>query len=120
MRITTEFHYDSAHKLPKVPAGHKCGNLHGHTYRLLVTVDGPIDDTGWVIDFADIKAILNPLIKQLDHHYLNDIPGLENPTVEVQLEWLWERITLHDLVELTLFEGLSNSATMTLDHLTGR
>lgn len=111
MRIQTEFHFDSAHRLPHVPPGHKCGRLHGHTYRLLVTLDGPVRDDGFVIDFADVKAIVNPLIKRLDHHYLNDIPGLENPTVEVQLEWLWDRIPLTELVELTLFEGLHNSAT---------
>lgn len=111
MRITTEFHFDAAHRLPKVPEGHKCGRLHGHTYRLLVTVDGPVRDDGFVIDFADVKTAVDPLIKQLDHHYLNDIPGLDNPTVEVQLEWLWQRINLPDLAQLKLFEGLTNSAT---------
>ena len=111
MRITTEFHYDSAHRLPLLPDTHKCARLHGHTYRLLVTLDGPVGMDGFVVDFADVKAIVDPLIKQLDHHYLNDIPGLENPTVEVQLGWLWERIPLAELVELTLFEGLHNSAT---------
>lgn len=113
MRITTEFHFDAAHRLPKVPEGHKCGRLHGHTYRLLVTVDGPVRDDGFVIDFADVKSVINPLIKQLDHHFLNKIQGLENPTVEVQLEWLWQRINLPNLAELTLFEGLHNSATYT-------
>jgi 6-pyruvoyltetrahydropterin/6-carboxytetrahydropterin synthase len=110
MRITTEFHYDSAHRLPLLPDTHKCSRLHGHTYRLLVTLDGPVGMDGFVIDFADVKAIVEPLIKKLDHHYLNDIPGLDNPTVEVQLGWLWDRIPLTELVELTLFEGLHNSA----------
>ncbi len=111
MRITTEFHYDAAHKLPLLPSTHKCSRLHGHTYRLLVTVDGPVRDDGFVIDFADLKTIIDPLITTLDHYYLNDIPGLENPTVEVQLKWLWERINLPGLTELTLYEGLTNSAT---------
>jgi 6-pyruvoyltetrahydropterin/6-carboxytetrahydropterin synthase len=111
MRITTEFHYDAAHRLPLLPDTHKCSRLHGHTYRLLITVEGPVGVDGFVIDFADVKAIADPLITQLDHHYLNDIPGLDNPTVEVQLEWLWERIPLPGLTELTLFEGLTNSAT---------
>jgi 6-pyruvoyltetrahydropterin/6-carboxytetrahydropterin synthase len=111
MKITAEFHYDSAHSLPMVPEGHKCGRLHGHTYRLLVTIEGEVGMDGFVIDFADVKTAVAPLIKQLDHRHLNDIPGLDNPTVEVQLEWLWERINLTGLTELTLFEGLTNSAT---------
>lgn len=111
MKVQTEFHYDSAHRLPLLPDTHKCSRLHGHTYRLLVTVAGTVDDQGFVIDFADVKAAVEPLIKQLDHRYLNDIPGLDNPTVEVQLEWLWQRINLPGLAELTMFEGLSNCAT---------
>ena len=110
MRITAEFHYDAAHRLPLLPDTHKCSRLHGHTYRLLVTIDGPVQANGFVLDFADVKAEVNPLIKQLDHYYLNDI--IDNPTVEVQLEWLWQRINL-PLAELTLFEGLTNSATYT-------
>ena len=114
MKITAEFHYDAAHRLPLLPDTHKCSRLHGHTYRLLVTIDGPVLEDGFVIDFADVKTIIDPLIRSLDHYYLNDIPGLENPTVEVQLEWLRERIQLAGLVELTLFEGLSNSATLSV------
>lgn len=109
MRITTEFHYDAAHRLPQLPDTHKCSRLHGHTYRLLVTCEGPVSSNGFVIDFADVKAAINPLIQQLDHQYLNDI--IDNPTVEIQLQWLWERIELPNLYELTLFEGLNNSAT---------
>ncbi len=110
MRVSCEFHYDSAHYLTEVPDGHKCARLHGHTYRLIVAVDGPVRADGFVVDFADVKAAVVPLISQLDHYLLNDIPGLENPTVEIQLQWLWERIGL-PLAELTLFEGLTNSAT---------
>ena len=113
MKITTEFHYDAAHRLPNLPDTHKCSRLHGHTYRLIVTVAGEVGMDGFVIDFADVKTAIEPLIKQLDHYYLNDVDGLDNPTVEVQLEWLWDRIRLPGLSELTLFEGLSNSATYT-------
>jgi 6-pyruvoyltetrahydropterin/6-carboxytetrahydropterin synthase len=111
MRITTEFHYDSAHYLTRVPDGHKCSFMHGHTYRLTVTLTGPVREDGFVIDFADVKAAVAPLVTQLDHRLLNDIPGLDNPTVEVQLKWLWDRIALPGLTELTLFEGLHNSAS---------
>lgn len=111
MKISCEFHYDAAHRLSLLPETHKCSRLHGHTYRLIVAIEGPVGVNGFVTDFADVKAAVNPLIKTLDHYYLNEISGLENPTVEVQLEWLWERINLPGLVELTLFEGLTNSAT---------
>lgn len=111
MKLSCEFHYDSAHFLPHVPEGHKCGRLHGHTYVLTVTLDGPVRDDGFICDFADIKEVVDPLIKQLDHRLINDIDGLDNPTVEIQLQWLWDRIGLPGLSELTLQEGLSNSAT---------
>lgn len=111
MKVTTQFHYDSAHRLPHLPIDHKCHRLHGHTYRLLVTVERPVDEVGFVIDFADVKAVVDPVIKRLDHHYLNEVDGLENPTVEVQLIWLWQQINLPGLAELTLFEGLSNHGT---------
>lgn len=112
MRITCEFHYDSAHMLPYVPPGHKCGRLHGHTYLLTVTVSGEVNNIGWVVDFADIKEAINPIINQLDHHYLNNIDGLQNPTVEIQLPWIWDRIApkLPGLTRLTLQEGIANRA----------
>lgn len=111
MILSCEFNYDAAHQLPHVPQGHKCARLHGHTYHLTVTVEGPVGEDGFVIDFADVKHAVKPVLDQLDHYYLNEIPGLENPTVEVQLLWLWERIRLPGLAELTLREGLTNSAT---------
>lgn len=111
MKIRREFHYDSAHKLPNVAQGHKCSRLHGHTYRLIVELDGPVDPhTGWVMDFADIDAEVDLYLADLDHHYLNDV--IANPTVENQLIWLWDNLApALPLSELTLFEGLNNSAT---------
>jgi 6-pyruvoyltetrahydropterin/6-carboxytetrahydropterin synthase len=111
MQISCEFHYDAAHQLPNVPSGHKCGRLHGHTYQLTVVVEGdPLPDTGWIADFADVKDAVAPIIDILDHHYLNNISGLENPTAEVQLLWLWSLIDFPGLVELRLREGVSNTA----------
>jgi 6-pyruvoyltetrahydropterin/6-carboxytetrahydropterin synthase len=112
MKILRPYHYDSAHRLPNVPDGHKCGRLHGHTYSLTVIVEGPVDDdSGWVMDFVDVDPPVEALIKLLDHHYLNDVEGLENPTVERQIEWLWEQlITDLPLVQLRLREGLNNEA----------
>lgn len=114
IELECEFRYEAAHSLPKVPPGHQCGRMHGHSYHLTVTVAGPIADDGFVTDFADIKSIVNLLVKQLDHYTLNDIEGLENPTVENQLVWFWDRlinVLPARLVELRLRETANNSAT---------
>lgn len=111
MKVSWKCHYDSAHYLTGVPEGHKCSRLHGHTYELTATVDGPVGEDGFVIDFADIKTAVAPLIDQLDHRLLNDI--IDNPTVERQLVWLWERIDLPGLCELRLQEGVKNAAVYT-------
>lgn len=114
VQLECEFRYEAAHRLPLVPPGHQCGRMHGHSYHLTVTVAGAVADEGFVADFADIKDTVAPIIKQLDHHCLNDIPGLENPTVELQLVWMWQRLvnTLPaQLVELRLRETANNSAT---------
>ncbi|MBK6488888.1 MAG: 6-carboxytetrahydropterin synthase QueD [Gemmatimonadetes bacterium] len=90
MLVFKEFSFEAAHRLPHVPPGHKCARLHGHSFHVRVSVRGTVGATsGWVIDFADIKAAFAPLHDQLDHHYLNDIEGLENPTSEVVARWIW-------------------------------
>ncbi len=93
MQIFKQFTFDSAHFLPNVPEGHKCKEIHGHTYHLTVYLDGDLDEKlGWVIDFTDVKNVINPIIKSIDHKFLNTIPGLENPTSEVMAIWLWNKI----------------------------
>lgn len=93
MEIFKEFTFDSAHYLPYVPDDHKCKRMHGHTYRVKLVISGRLHPRlGWVIDFADIKAVWKPLEKQLDHHVLNDIPGLENPTAENLAIWIWRKV----------------------------
>ena len=92
-RLNRSFSFEAAHRLPKVPPGHKCGRLHGHSYLVELVVEGEIDpDTGWVVDFADIKSSFKPILEQLDHRYLNDIEGLENPTAEALAQWIWDRV----------------------------
>jgi 6-pyruvoyltetrahydropterin/6-carboxytetrahydropterin synthase len=92
MKITQAFTFEAAHHLPKVPVAHRCHNMHGHSYRIEVTVAGKVDAaTGFVIDFFDIEAAFAPLLKQLDHHCLNDIAGLENPTAENIAVWIWHK-----------------------------
>ncbi|WP_330334689.1 6-carboxytetrahydropterin synthase QueD [Streptomyces sp. NBC_00536] len=94
MEIFREFTFEAAHRLPLVPEGHKCARLHGHSYRVDITVSGEVSgDSGWVMDFGEIKAAFRPLHEELDHHYLNEVPGLENPTSEVLARWIWDRLS---------------------------
>ena len=93
MEIFKEFTFEAAHRLPNVPEEHKCHRLHGHSFRIRVYVEGNLDPKlGWIMDFADIKKAVKPVIKQLDHYYLNEIEGLENPTSEVLAKWIWKRL----------------------------
>jgi 6-pyruvoyltetrahydropterin/6-carboxytetrahydropterin synthase len=93
MEIFKEISFEAAHHLPNVPEGHKCRRLHGHSFRVAIHVRGPADaQTGWVTDFADIKKAFEPIYEQLDHRYLNEIDGLENPTSEVIARWIWRRL----------------------------
>jgi 6-pyruvoyltetrahydropterin/6-carboxytetrahydropterin synthase len=93
MEIFKNFTFDSAHYLPNVPDEHKCKAIHGHTYSLTIYIEGPLDpNLGWVMDFADIKHVMAPLIQKIDHKLLNDIDGLENPTCEILAAWLWKNI----------------------------
>ena len=106
-RLERSYRFEAAHFLPKVPAGHKCANMHGHSYAIEVTIEGEIDpERGWVVDFADLDAAAAPLVKQLDHHVLNEIPGLANPTSEYLAAWWWERLVpaLPGLVEVVVSE----------------
>lgn len=93
MELFRVFQIEAAHRLPHVPAGHKCARVHGHSFLIEVHVAGPVDPVfGWVMDFADVKAAFQPLFDQLDHRYLNDVEGLENPTSERLAQWVWHRL----------------------------
>ena len=107
MEIYKEFGFEAAHRLPNVPAGHKCARLHGHSFRVRVVVDGPVDArAGWVLDFAELGAAWRPVHEALDHRYLNDAPWLENPTSERLAVWIWEQLkpTLPLLSEVVVHE----------------
>jgi 6-pyruvoyltetrahydropterin/6-carboxytetrahydropterin synthase len=107
VRLVHEFRFESAHRLPNVPEGHKCARLHGHSFRVELAIEGPVNPkTGWFMDFGDLHRIWEPVHDTLDHRYLNDVPGLENPTSEVLSRWIWQKLTpvLPALRRVTLFE----------------
>ncbi len=105
--LVREFRFEAAHRLPLVPPGHKCARLHGHSFCIEVCIRGPVPpSTGWLLDFADLQKAFAPLHDLLDHHYLNDIPGLENPTSENLAVWIWQRLkpVLPGLAEIVVRE----------------
>ncbi len=92
-RLTKDFTFEAAQTLPNVPPGHKCGRMHGHSFKVEVSIEGEVDPhLGWIYDHARISRAMEPLLEMLDHAYLNDIEGLENPTIEKMAAWLWRRL----------------------------
>lgn len=113
MRITQAFAFEAAHSLPNVPEGHRCRRMHGHSYRVQVGIEGPVDPlTGFVVDFFDVEAAFAPLMERLDHHCLNEVDGLENPTAETISIWIWDRLRpgLPGLASVTVSETANCSA----------
>jgi 6-pyruvoyltetrahydropterin/6-carboxytetrahydropterin synthase len=93
MKISQAFRFEAAHRLPNVPEMHRCHRLHGHSYRVELVLSGPIDPrTGFVVDFFEVEAAFAPLLETLDHHCLNEVQGLENPTAEHIAIWIWQRV----------------------------
>lgn len=116
MEIFKEFTFEAAHLLPNVPDGHKCRRLHGHSFRVTVHVSGePGEHTGWIMDFSDIKTAFKPLHDVLDHRYLNDIEGLENPTSENIARWIWQHLkpTLPGLSRVEIRETCTSGCVYT-------
>lgn len=107
IRLTKDFTFEAAQTLPRVPAGHKCRNMHGHSFKVEISVEGDVDaETGWFYDHAEISHAMKPLLEQLDHACLNDIPGLENPTIENMAAWFWRQLEPHcpGLCEIVIHE----------------
>jgi 6-pyruvoyltetrahydropterin/6-carboxytetrahydropterin synthase len=113
VEIFKEFTLEAAHRLPNVAPDHKCRRLHGHSFRVRLHVHGSLaPDTGWVMDFADIERAFEPFFKLLDHNYLNEVPGLENPTSEVLAVWVRDRVkpALPGLSKVVVFETCDGGA----------
>jgi 6-pyruvoyltetrahydropterin/6-carboxytetrahydropterin synthase len=107
VELVKDFRFEAAHFLPNVPEGHKCRRVHGHSFRGEIAVRGPVDPhLGWVIDFADLRQAVEPLVDRLDHYLLNDIEGLENPTAELLAVWIWRSLApqLRQLHRVTIEE----------------
>jgi 6-pyruvoyltetrahydropterin/6-carboxytetrahydropterin synthase len=107
MKITQAFRFEAAHRLPLVKEPHPCYRLHGHSYRVELRLEGPLNpETGFLVDFFEIEAAFGPLLRQLDHYCLNDVPGLENPTAENIAVWIWERVKgqIPSLAAVRVFE----------------
>jgi len=114
--LVKTFRFEAAHSLPNVPEGHKCKRLHGHSYRVDVHVTGrPDPNTGWVVDFGDIKRVVEAVLDELDHRHLNEIPGLENSTSEMLGGYLWRKIIpdLPQLSAITIWESDTSRCTVT-------
>jgi 6-pyruvoyltetrahydropterin/6-carboxytetrahydropterin synthase len=93
IRLAKSFSFEAAHFLPSFPEGHKCRRMHGHSFRVDIVVEGPLDPVrGYLVDYGDIKRAVAPLHDELDHRLLNDLPGLANPTSEMLAVWVWDRL----------------------------
>ncbi|HEX8898063.1 MAG TPA: 6-carboxytetrahydropterin synthase QueD [Chthoniobacterales bacterium] len=107
VRLTKDFQFEAAQTLPKAPEGHKCRRMHGHSFKVEISVEGETDPvTDWLYDHAKISDAMKPILQQLDHSYLNEIAGLENPTIENMAAWFWERLEPHcpGLCEIVVHE----------------
>ena len=115
VELTRDFAFEAAHRLPMVPPEHRCARMHGHSFRVEVTISGEVDERmGWLVDFDRITRVVEPLIeRELDHRTLNDVTGLENPTSEMLCGWLWARLAplLPGLIAITVHETCTARCT---------
>ena len=118
LKIFRSATFEASHFLPNTPEGHKCRNMHGHSYRVTIELTGKVGaSSGWILDTAEVDRAFSYMHKRLDHHLLNEIEGLENPTTELLAAWIWERLhkvwgdcsTIHK-IGVTVHEGRRSAA----------
>ena len=111
IEIRKTFQFEAAHRLPHLPSSHKCSRIHGHSFKFEVAITGDIDQQkGWVLDFGEINRKVEPVVEEIDHRFLNEIQGLENPTSENIAIWLWNKLepNLPGLVEIAVCESANS------------
>src|SRR5579863_6562952 len=116
MNIFKAFTIEAAHRLPNLPATHKCSRLHGHSFRIRLYLKGSVNPKeGWIIDFWEIDRVFQPVFDLIDHNYLNEIEGLENPTSEVLAGWIWHKVAplLPSLSRVMTFETCTSGCEYT-------
>lgn len=114
VELTKEYRFEAAHSLPRVPAGHKCARVHGHSYKVELEVSGPVDEaTGWLVDFQVMDDAWAALFARFDHRNLNDVPGLENSTCENIAIYVWQAVrkAVPQLSAVTIWETGDSSCT---------
>jgi len=114
VELMKEYRFEAAHRLPRVPEGHKCARVHGHSYKVELIITGEVDAaTGWLVDFGVIDDCWSVLHGRLDHHYLNDVPGLENSTCETLAGYIWHDVSarIPQLSAVTVWETTDSKCT---------
>lgn len=114
VELCREYRFEAAHRLPKVPPGHRCARLHGHSYKLEIVISGETaEESGWLLDFYDLDRAVQPIVEALDHRMLNDLDGLGNPTCERLCCWIWQRLApaLPQLAAITVWETVDSRCT---------
>jgi 6-pyruvoyltetrahydropterin/6-carboxytetrahydropterin synthase len=95
VELKQHFQIESARFLPNLPKSHPCSNVHGHSFKIILTLKGPVDEKlGWLMDYHEINQVMQPILKELDHKVLNEVAGLENPTSENLSKWIYDKVIL--------------------------